>query len=153
MRPSWDEIFLGQAALIAKRSTCPRLHVGCVLVRDNRPISMGYNGSVSGTAHCTDFLDGCHMRDGRCQTAIHGEANCILNAALNGVSCASSTAYITHSPCWDCLKLLAQAGIKEIVFSDKYHRFDEVMAIAAKHGIVMPFRHIEATNGDGAESL
>lgn len=141
MRPTWDEVFLAQAFTLAKRSTCVRAHVGCVIVRDNRPIAMGYNGSVSGGKHCDEFDDKCQMADGHCITSIHAEVNAIVNASANGVSVAGATAYITHSPCWQCLKVLQQAKISEIVYSKAY-RYDELLALAAKHNFNPKFRQV-----------
>lgn len=142
MRPTWDDVFVGQAELLAKRSTCCRAQVGCVIVRDNRPISMGYNGSVSGSKHCDEFDDKCQMVNGRCCTSIHAEINAIINSAANGTSVAGAIAYTTHSPCWECLKVLLQAQIQEIVFVNKYRLFDDIIALANAHGFKLNMRQV-----------
>ena len=88
VRPSWDEYFMRIAHEVATRSTCPRLAVGAVIVRDKRILTTGYNGSPSGMPHCEDV--GCLIRivDGResCQRTLHAEQNAIIQAAYHGVS-------------------------------------------------------------------
>ena len=84
MRADWNTYFMGIAHQAATRATCPRKHVGAVIVRDRTVLSTGYNGSIRGLAHCEDV--GCVMEDGHCVTTVHAEANAILQAAKNGVS-------------------------------------------------------------------
>jgi dCMP deaminase len=116
MRKSWDEYFMDIAFMVAERSTCNKLRVGCVLAKDNRIISTGYNGSIRGHEHCTDV--GCLLNDeGRCIRTIHAEQNAILLALT---SAEGSTAYVTHEPCENCTKLLNQAGVKRIVYANPY---------------------------------
>ena len=74
-RLAWDEYFAAQALLIANRSTCKRAKVGAVLVKDNKVISTGYNGSVSGTEHCIDH--DCLVIEGHCVRTLHAEVNAI----------------------------------------------------------------------------
>ena len=71
------------ARQVATRSTCPRKHVGAVIVRDRTILSTGYNGSIRGLPHCSDV--GCLMEDGHCVATVHAEANAIIQAAKNGV--------------------------------------------------------------------
>ena len=78
-RLAWDEYFAAQALLIANRSTCKRAKVGAVLVKDNKVISTGYNGSVSGTEHCIDHE--CLVIEGHCVRTLHAEVNAILQGA------------------------------------------------------------------------
>lgn len=106
------------ARTVASRSTCPRASVGCVLTRERRILTTGYNGAPSGIAHCTDA--GCKMVNDHCQRATHAEANAIVQAALHGVSVAGATAYCTHHPCINCSKLFVSAGIKQIVYATPY---------------------------------
>src|SRR5690625_7423009 len=82
-RISWHQYFMTQSHMIALRSTCERLPVGATIVRDNRMIAGGYNGSVSGSAHCID--EGCYLVDGHCVRTIHAEMNAILQCAKFGV--------------------------------------------------------------------
>ena len=117
-RIDWDQYFMIQAALLASRSTCNRLSVGAVLVRDKRIIAGGYNGSVSGDAHC--IADGCYLRDGHCVRTIHAEMNAIVQCAQHGTSTAGATLYVTHFPCQKCMPVIIQSGITAIVFHDAY---------------------------------
>lgn len=118
-RPSWDNYFLKLAMLVSERSTCPRMHCGCVLVRDKQILSTGYNGSIPGDAHCEDV--GCLVVDNHCVRTIHAEMNAILQCSTHGVSTAGATAYVTNMPCTNCAKALIGAQIKEIVIFSDYH--------------------------------
>ena len=118
MRPSWDEYFMQVARTVATRATCPRASVGCVLTRDHRILTTGYNGAPRGVAHCTEV--GCLVVHDHCQRATHAEANAIVQGALHGVSLERATAYCTHEPCVNCSKLLISAGIRRIVFATAY---------------------------------
>ncbi|MGE5403151.1 MAG: deoxycytidylate deaminase [Ignavibacteriales bacterium] len=118
-RPSWDNYFLKLAMLVSERSTCPRMHCGCVLVRDKQILSTGYNGSIPGGEHCEDA--GCLIVDNHCIRTIHGEMNAILQCSSNGISTAGATAYITNMPCTNCAKALIAAKIKEIVIFSDFH--------------------------------
>lgn len=118
-RPSWDEYFMATAFLIATRSACQRLNVGCVIVskgtHKNRIIAAGYNGFLPGAPHISR-VDNDHE-----QSTVHAEQNAISDAARRGVSLSGSTAYITHFPCIVCAKLLIAAGINEIKFHFDYN--------------------------------
>lgn len=117
-RPRWDEYFMDCATAIARRSTCDRKSVGCVLVVDKQQISTGYNGSLRGAEHCDDV--GHDLANNHCVRVVHAEANAICNAARRGISTVGATAYVTSLPCWPCFKMLAQAGIARIVYRDAY---------------------------------
>jgi dCMP deaminase len=118
-RPSWDNYFLKVAMLVSERATCPRMHVGCVLVKDKQILSTGYNGSIPGDDHCDDA--GCIIVDNHCVRTIHAEMNALLQCASHGVNTKGATAYITNMPCTNCSKALIAAGIKEIVIFSNYH--------------------------------
>lgn len=117
-RPSWDTYFLAMAQLAATRATCPRASVGCVLVRDKHVLTTGYNGACAGLDSCLDV--GCMVVDGHCLRSVHAEANAIIQAALHGVTTAGCTAYVTHMPCVHCAKMLINAGVVRVVYSDEY---------------------------------
>ncbi|PIP59695.1 MAG: dCMP deaminase [Verrucomicrobia bacterium CG_4_10_14_3_um_filter_43_23] len=114
-RPSWDQYFMATAMLIASRSACDRLHVGCILVSEgdhkNRIIAAGYNGFLPGAPHNSV------VRDGHELATVHAEQNAITDAARRGVTVQNSQAYLTHYPCVHCSKMLIAAGVKTI----KYH--------------------------------
>ncbi len=120
IRPTWDQYFKEIVQVTATRSPCERLHVGCVLVRDNRIISQGYNGFLPGLEHTSI------VRDGHEQATVHAEQNAIADCARRGVSCENCTAYITHYPCIICCRILLAAGIKEIKYINDY-RNDELV--------------------------
>ena len=120
-RPSWDEYFTKIVQATRERSPCHRLQVGCLLVKDNRIVSQGYNG----------FLPGCEhnsiVRDNHEQATVHAEQNALMDCAKRGVSCDNSTAYVTHYPCIICTRLLLAAGIKEVKYLEDYKN-DELVA-------------------------
>lgn len=117
-RIDWDNYFMYQALLLSQRATCERLKVGAVLVKGNRIVSTGYNGSVSGDAHCT--AKGCYLQDGHCVRTLHAEANAIIQCAKLGVSTDDTTIYVTHFPCLQCTKQILQAGVTEICYLNNY---------------------------------
>ncbi|HEX7568385.1 MAG TPA: cytidine/deoxycytidylate deaminase family protein [Anaerolineaceae bacterium] len=123
MRPDWDSYFLKIAFAVSERSTCDRALVGCVLVLDKRILTTGFNGSPAGQPHCDEV--GHLLVEGHCVRTIHAETNAIIQAALHGVSSKGSTCYLTHFPCIHCTKVLINAGIVRLVYSEDY-RTDEV---------------------------
>ena len=100
--------------LISNRSSCHRLQVGCVLVKDTRVISVGYNGFIAGYPHNSI------VRDNHEQATVHAEQNCITDCAKRGINVEGATAYITHYPCIICARLLLAAGIKKIYYIEDY---------------------------------
>jgi len=113
-RPSWDKYFKKICLVTKERSSCHRLQVGCLLVKDNRIISQGYNGFLPGCPHKSI------VRDNHEQSTVHAEQNAICDCAKRGVNCNGSIAYITHYPCIICCKLLLASGIKEIKYIEDY---------------------------------
>jgi len=122
IRPDWDAYFLRMARVTATRATCPRRRVGAVLVRDQRVLATGYNGSIRGAPHCDDV--GCLIveKDGResCERTVHAELNAIIQCALNGVPAKDSTMYCTDFPCISCAKAVVQAGVRRLVYLAEY---------------------------------
>lgn len=119
-RPSWDEYFKEIVQVTAKRSTCDRLQVGCLFVKDNRIVSQGYNGFLPGCEHISK------VRDGHEQATVHAEQNAIADCAKRGVSCQGCTAYITHYPCIICCRMLLASGINAIKYINDYRNDDLV---------------------------
>lgn len=113
-RLSWDEYFMSTAFLISSRSPCERLHVGCVLVKDNRIISAGYNGFLPNMPHDSIVINNHEV------ATVHAEQNAITDCASRGVSTEGATAYITHYPCLNCAKILMASGIKEVRYCCDY---------------------------------
>ena len=117
-RVGWHEYFMGIARVVATRSTCDRKNVGAVIVRDRMILSTGYNGSIRGMPHCDE--SGHMMENGHCVATIHAETNAILQAAKNGVRIDGAEIYTTASPCWNCFKMIANAGIRTIYYGEFY---------------------------------
>ena len=125
VRPSWDSYFLQVAKLIATRSTCRAFPVGAVIVKDKQIISSGYNGSPSGTSHCTTQgncypgVDSCD-KSSLPSRAIHAETNAIAQAAKHGIPTAGSSIYVTLQPCLSCLKLLIASGVTTVYYEKTF---------------------------------
>jgi len=117
-RPSWDEYFLQIADLVSSRATCRRLKVGAILVKDRKIISTGYCGAPKKIPDC--FEIGCLVRDGHCVRTVHAEVNTVAQAAYHGVSTNGSTLYANWLPCYNCAKILINAGIEKIVYRKIY---------------------------------
>jgi dCMP deaminase len=134
-RPSWDEYFMATAMLIATRSNCERLHVGCVIVsageRKNRIVAAGYNGFLPGTPHVS------RVRAGHEQATVHAEQNAVADAARRGSSVDGCVAYVTHYPCASCAKTLAAAGIAQIKYRSDYHNDAVVAQLMADAGVTL----------------
>ena len=109
-RLNWNQYFSKIVSVTAERSSCERLHVGCLLVKNKRIISQGYNGHLPGCKHESI------VRNNHEQATVHAEQNAICDCAKRGVSCEGATAYVTHYPCIICCRLLLASGIKEIKY-------------------------------------
>jgi len=114
------------AYLVSTRATCTRRKVGAVIVKDRRVLATGYNGPPKGLAHCD--VTGCIReeldipsgeRHELCR-GLHAEQNAIIQAAVHGVSIKDATIYVTNHPCVVCAKMIINAEIKEIVYSEGY---------------------------------
>lgn len=127
-RIGWDEYFMSMAVLASSRSSCSRLHVGCVLAKDRRCISMGYNGFLPNVVHQSI------IRDGHEQATIHAETNAVLDCARRGVCTTGAIAYITHYPCLNCYKMLVGAGISKIYYLYDYHNDDVITQLNTRNG-------------------
>lgn len=118
-RPSWQRTHIDVLLVIARRSTCKRLHTAaCLVDQHNRMVASGYNGSIYGLPHCSDV--GCLLEDDHCVRTVHAEANAIINAARVGVPTVGLTMYSLYTPCMSCAKLIAQAGITRVVIATPY---------------------------------
>ena len=142
-RPDFDDIYMELAVNLAKRSHCIKKHVGAVLTKDTRIISIGYNGPPAGTHNCdVEFpSEGC-ARDskGSCSLALHAEQNAILYAVKNNTSVEGSTLYVTLSPCLACALIIYSMGISKVVYLFSYAEYkgigsDEGVDFLAKFGV------------------
>ncbi len=130
-RPDWDDYFMSIAYLTSSRSSCDRLHVGCVIVKDNYIIGTGYNGFIAGSPHKSIVIDNHE------QATVHSEQNTIANCARRGISVNDSTIYITHFPCINCFKIICASGIKEIKYSEDYKNSEVVKELLKSNNIVI----------------
>ena len=150
-----DQVFMEMAFSASKLSKCVSIRVGAILVRDDRVVSMGVNGTVSGFINCCDkfpkWKDATSITDKErrehhewsLKNETHSELNTILAAAKNGVKIEGSTMYSTLQPCCRCLPMLVQAGVKRIVYSDEYCRAEygfndeEVREMLTKNNVIV----------------
>ena len=123
MKQKWIEAFMDTAERFAQLSSAKRLQVGSVVVKDNRIISIGYNGMPTGwTNECEDVVQhsddtvGLKTKD----EVIHAEANSIIKLARDGESGNGADLFCTHAPCIHCAKLIYGAGIKKVYYRDTY---------------------------------
>lgn len=121
-----DITFINIAKIIAEESKCISLRVGAVIVKDDRIISMGYNGTVNGSINCNKAFgkefDSEHHSEWSDSHEIHAEMNALMFAAKYGVSVNDCTLYCTHEPCDQCLKNIIQSGIERIVYLIPYKK-------------------------------
>jgi dCMP deaminase len=129
-RLEWDEYFMSIALLASCRSPCQRLHVGSVIVKDNRIISMGYNGYISGAPHISRLVNDHE------QSIIHSEINAITDCAKRGTSLNNAKIYVTHFPCINCFRSIAASNIKEIVYLNDYKN-DPIVTILAQDAAIL----------------
>ena len=137
----YDETMLATAKLFSELSYCTKAKVGAVIAKEGRILATGYNGTISGQSNECEFMkicDNCHGRgkfleSGKCSKClgvgsrlytspftVHAEQNVISYCAKNGIATDGATMYITLSPCSLCAKLIAQSGIKRVVYLDNY---------------------------------
>ncbi len=149
----YDDALLKTAYTFAELSSCNRLKVGAVIVKDGRPLVTGYNGTISGLDNCCEEETGSVCEEcggsGYLETAgvmswdcpeclgsgyqmrtsdfvVHAEQNAIFYAAKHGISTEGCDIYVTHAPCSQCAKAIASAGIKRVIFSKEYRDSDGV---------------------------
>jgi dCMP deaminase len=116
-----DKRYLKMADIWAQNSYCKRRQVGALIVKDKMIISDGYNGTPSG------FENICEDENDKTKPyVLHAEANAITKVAQSGNSSKDATLYVTSSPCLECSKLIIQAGIKRVVFSESYRLMDGI---------------------------
>ena len=119
MKSKFRDAFMKTAETFAELSSAVRLHVGAVIVKEDRIISIGYNGMPSGwDNNCEDWFD-----DGTCKTkpeVLHAETNAIAKLARSTESGLGATLFVTHSPCLDCAKLVYQSGITSVYYRNSY---------------------------------
>lgn len=124
-----DRRYMRMARIWAENSYCKRRQVGALIVKDKMIISDGYNGTPSGFSNVCEDEDGLTI-----PYVLHAEANAITKIARSNNSSEGATMYVTTSPCIECAKLIIQAGIKRLVYGEKY-RLEDGLNLLKKAGI------------------
>lgn len=157
--PKYRKMFMQMSRTISEQSYAVRLKVGCVVVKDDKIVAMSYNGTPKGCDNCCeehkyfdntsrDWVhpkevethypyidsDGNRYRLVTKDEVIHAEQNAIIQMALSTESIKDSVMFITHAPCLQCAKMIAQAGIKEIYFEQEYRDMSGT-AFLLKHNV------------------
>lgn len=115
MRISTDQYFMEMALTASKRATCNRRQVGAILVRNNKILATGFNGSPKGLPHCLDA--GCLMINGHCARCLHAEENALLQAATD---LSGAIIYCTDKPCLACTRRIINVGISRVIYLRDY---------------------------------
>lgn len=143
----FDIVYMGMAECVSKLSYAQRSKVGCVIVTpEGQVISQGYNGTPSGMDNCCEIEEVVHDFDSdgdyseyiklvTKKEVLHAESNAITKCAKYGGSTNNSTIYVTLSPCYECAKLIIQAGIKRVVYKDIY-RITDGLDLLTQAGII-----------------
>ncbi|MFF2481606.1 deoxycytidylate deaminase [Paenibacillus sp. NPDC058071] len=153
-RKDWDTYFMDIAYMVSTRSRCPRRHVGSVLVQGKKLLGTAYNGAPMGVQDCSEagcmiaeewevvLVDGKEtmVKKQRCIRTIHAEQNLLL--FTDRADREGSTVYVTDQPCWTCANMLANSGVKEIVFHRGYPKdSDKVTKLMEQKGIAFRGLH------------
>lgn len=145
MTRDWNDYFMRIAEVVASMATCDRKHVGAVVVVNKTVISTGFNGAPRGMPHCDEVGHELKEMGGRqsCVRTVHAEANALVQAARSGAKVEGGTIYTTASPCYDCLKLIINAGITRVVckefYASRYGMSGEMEKFAKDAGVEMVF--------------
>lgn len=140
----WDQDYLRIAGIMAEHSSCARVHVGAIIVKDGRIVSTGYNGVPSGMKECREIFTPDKIKDPSFSTKhhefaekfeVHSEQNAIAYLSRNEVNGIGSTMYCTVAPCSNCAKLIVAAGIKEVVYAESYDRDNGGPSLLEKCGV------------------
>jgi dCMP deaminase len=133
-RISRDMMFMEMAETAAKRSACYRAGVGCIITKDNVPVSIGYNGPASGEPHCNG--QDCELKaDGSCQRSLHAEANALTRLGRLEITDAL-TMYCVYSPCEHCAPLIIHSQTSRLVFRHQYREGFPIQRLMA-NGILI----------------
>ncbi|QUB66158.1 deoxycytidylate deaminase [Prevotella melaninogenica] len=142
-----DYRYLRMARIWAENSYCKRRQVGALVVKDKMIISDGYNGTPSG------FENVCEDESGVTKPyVLHAEANAITKLARSGNNSEGSTLYITASPCIECAKLIIQAGIRRVVYAEKY-RLTDGIDLLTRAGVEVEYKSLEDGCNSSSASL
>jgi len=124
MKQKFIDAYMDVAKRFAQLSSAKRLQVGAIIVKDNRIISIGYNGMPSGWDNCCEEWDGEDEWSNTIyktkKEVLHAETNAIAKLAKSGESGLGATLFVTHAPCIDCAKLIYQSGITTVYYAEEY---------------------------------
>jgi len=154
MRKDWDTYFLDIAYMASTRSQCSRRHVGAVLVKGKKLLGSAYNGAPMGVPDCSEagcmiveefeqvVVDGEEkiVKKDRCIRTVHAEQNLLLFTDLHDRE--NATVYVTDEPCWTCANMLANSGVKEIVYHRPYPK-DSDKVKQLMRGLGITFRQLD----------
>ncbi len=140
-RPDWDEYFMDIAHVVKTRGNCLRRQVAAVVVKDQRIISTGYNGTPRGVTNC--FEGGCERCSGDVASGeglsecicSHAEENAIAQSASHGIALNGTSIYVTLSPCLTCARMIINAGITNVVYDEEYHFDEQTSTLFAEAGV------------------
>lgn len=136
MSVKFTKYYMDVAELTAQLSYCVRLKVGAIIVKENKIISLGYNGTLPGD------INQCEGDDGFTKSSVvHAEANAILKIAGSHESARDSEIFITHAPCHECAKMIVMSGIKKVYFKE-FYRSRDGLEILTKGGV--EYEQVEA---------
>lgn len=124
MNTRHQEMYMEMAEVVSKRSYAKRLQVGCIVVKDNRILSLGYNGTLPGDSNVCEY-----EKNGELVTkpdVIHAEANAILKMARDGEQSKDAILFATVAPCIDCAKMIVACGIKKVYWRNVYRNTDGI---------------------------
>ena len=142
-----DYRYLRMARIWAENSYCKRRQVGALVVKDKMIISDGYNGTPSG------FENICEDESGVTKPyVLHAEANAITKLARSGNNSEGSTLYVTASPCIECAKLIIQAGIRRVVYAEKF-RLSDGIDLLTRAGVEVEYKSLEDGSSSSSASL
>lgn len=152
-KPGFDQIYMELAVNLSKRSHCIKRHVGAVLTKETRIVSIGYNGPPAGTHNCDEEwpYEGCpRSSKGSCSLALHAEQNALIYALKNNIEVSGSEMYVTLSPCLACARLIYASGIAKVIYLDSYAEYkglelDEGVEFLRKFGVIVEKYHGELT--------
>lgn len=118
MKEKFKHLYMEIASSVSKLSSAKRLQVGAIVVKDDRVISMGYNGTPSGWDNtCEDIINGELVTK---PEVLHAEMNALAKLAKSSESGDNASLFVTHAPCMNCAKLIYQAGIKSVYYKTNY---------------------------------
>lgn len=134
-RISRDQMLMQIAEIIAQRGTCSRAKVGCVVSRDARVLSTGYNGVPSGLPHCN------HEVDSPCTQVVHAEVSAIAFAAKYGVAVENATIHVTRVPCFSCAGIIINSGVSRVMWLDEHRDMTGLELLAGAGVDVIRYTH------------